>query len=118
MPEGAWVLSVLSNACVPLLPQEFYELTLMDECKTSQLKTSEALEMASRWEMSQRPFAKSGGGGPSGNAGNSTSAAEQVRKKSKDILLRDLRNFSESHSRNLGSSLGVQLCVRACVPVN
>ena len=65
------------------LSQEFYELTLMDECKTSQLKTSEALEMASRWEMSQRPFAKStgggGGGGPSSTTGNSTSAAEQVR---------------------------------------
>ena len=58
----------------------------MDECKTSQLKTSEALEMASRWEMSQRPFAKStgggGGGGPSSSTtGNSTSAAEQVRNK-------------------------------------
>ena len=56
----------------------------MDECKTSQLKTSEALEMASRWEMSQRPFAKStggGGGGPSSTTGNSTSAAEQVRNE-------------------------------------
>ena len=58
----------------------------MDECKTSQLKTSEALEMASRWEMSQRPFANKsggggggGGGGPSSTTGNSTSAAEQVR---------------------------------------
>ena len=38
--------------------QEFYELTLMDDCKTSEIKTNEALEMASRWEMSQRPFAK------------------------------------------------------------
>ena len=58
----------------------------MDECKTSQLKTSEALEMASRWEMSQRPFANKsggggGGGGPSSTTGNSTSAAEQVRNE-------------------------------------
>ena len=68
-----------------LLAQEFYELTLMDEGKTSDLKTSEALEMASRWEMSQRPFAAKaggvggGGGGTSAAAGNSTSAAEQVK---------------------------------------
>ena len=86
MPDGPCDLSVLSNACVPLLPQEFYELTLMDECKTSSLKTSEALEMASRWEMSQRPFAKSGGG-PSGPAGNSVSAAEQVGTGENDRIL-------------------------------
>ena len=30
--------------------QEFYELTLMDESKSVHIKTSEALQMASRWE--------------------------------------------------------------------
>ena len=83
--DARWEHGVHYYLCVPLLPQEFYELTLMDECKTSQLKTSEALEMASRWEMSQRPFAKPGGG-PSSTAGNSTSAAEQVRNKDTYIV--------------------------------
>ena len=39
--------------------QEFYELTLMDEGKPNALKADEALEMASRWEASNRPFALS-----------------------------------------------------------
>ncbi len=37
--------------------QEFYELTLMDDGKPNQIKAAEALEMASRWEVSNRPFA-------------------------------------------------------------
>jgi len=37
--------------------QEFYELTLMDESKSVHIKTSEALQMASRWEMSGPPGA-------------------------------------------------------------
>jgi len=35
--------------------QEFYELTLMDESKSSHIKTSEALQMASRWELAGPP---------------------------------------------------------------
>jgi len=31
--------------------QEFYELTLLDESKTTQQKTVETLQIASRWEM-------------------------------------------------------------------
>jgi len=38
--------------------QEFYELTLMDESKTNAIKASEAIEMASRWEVGQGPFGK------------------------------------------------------------
>ncbi len=34
--------------------QEFYELTLMDDGKTSRAKAEEALEMASRWELTNR----------------------------------------------------------------
>ncbi len=37
--------------------QEFYELTLMDEGKSNEVKANEALEMASRWEAANRPFA-------------------------------------------------------------
>jgi len=37
--------------------QEFYELTLMDESKSVHIKTSEALQMASRWEMAGPPGA-------------------------------------------------------------
>ena len=37
--------------------QEFYELTLMDDGKTSDIKATEAIEMAARWEMTNRPFA-------------------------------------------------------------
>ena len=33
--------------------QEFYELTLMDEGKPTDIKVSEAIEMAARWEMGQ-----------------------------------------------------------------
>ena len=35
--------------------QEFYELTLMDESKSTHIKTSEALQMASRWELAGPP---------------------------------------------------------------
>lgn len=42
--------------------QEFYELTLMDDGKSNEIKTSEALEMATRWEVSQhKPFGGVGG---------------------------------------------------------
>merc|ERR1712020_74172 len=36
--------------------QEFYELTLMDDGKSNDIKVSEAIEMAARWEMGQIPF--------------------------------------------------------------
>jgi len=45
--------------------QEFYELTLMDESKPNAIKASEAIEMASRWEVGQGPFGK-----PMGPAGS------------------------------------------------
>ena len=77
-------------------------MTLMDEGKTSDLKTSEALEMASRWEMSQRPFAAKvggvgGGGTLAGAAGNSNSAAEQVK-----IIIKYALPYSSRGSHSLG----------------
>ena len=38
--------------------QEFYELTLMDDGKSNDIKVSEAIEMAARWEMGQIPFGR------------------------------------------------------------
>lgn len=55
--------------------QEFYELTLMDDGKTNSIKASEALEMAARWEMTNRPFAMAA---PS-SSGPSSKAPELVR---------------------------------------
>lgn len=43
--------------------QEFYELTLMDDGKSNEIKASEAIEMASRWEVGQGPFGVRGLGG-------------------------------------------------------
>ena len=40
--------------------QEFYELTLMDDGKSNDIKANEAKEMASRWEVGQGPFAGPG----------------------------------------------------------
>ena len=40
--------------------QEFYELTLMDDGKSNDIKVNEAKEMASRWEVGQGPFAGPG----------------------------------------------------------
>lgn len=50
--------------------QEFYELTLMDENKPNAIKASEAIEMASRWEVGQGPFGKPMG--PAGGLNNDT----------------------------------------------
>ena len=44
---------ILSQALLDI--QEFYELTLMDESKSNHTKTSEALQMASRWEVAGPP---------------------------------------------------------------
>ena len=53
------LLNVLFRKIQALLDiQEFYELTLMDESKTNAIKASEAIEMASRWEVGQGPFGK------------------------------------------------------------
>ena len=40
--------------------QEFYELTLMDDGKSTDIKVNEAKEMATRWEVGQGPFAGPG----------------------------------------------------------
>ncbi len=72
--------------------QEFYELTLMDDGKTNQAKVTEALEMASRWEVTNRPFAPPvaavGEGGAGGGGGLSSVPKEQMMpQKMKEELL-------------------------------
>ena len=48
--------------------QEFYELTLMDDGKSNDIKVNEAKEMASRWEVGQGPFAGPGRPPPETNS--------------------------------------------------
>ena len=48
--------------------QEFYELTLMDDGKSNDIKVNEAKEMASRWEVGQGPFAGPGRPPPEPNS--------------------------------------------------
>ena len=54
--------------------QEFYELTLMDDGKTNDIKAVEAKEMALRWEVGQGPFAGPGRPPPEPNAGTNSGA--------------------------------------------
>jgi hypothetical protein len=62
--------------------QEFYELTLMDDGKSNDIKVNEAKEMASRWEIGQGPFA--GPGRPAlennsiGNPGGPISTGQMI----------------------------------------
>ena len=63
--------------------QEFYELTLMDESKDNNIKTSEALQMASRWEIAGPP------GGVRGLEGNI-----ELGEKQKEEMLRNLSNIA------------------------
>ena len=60
--------------------QEFYELTLMDETKSTDVKTAEALHMASRWEIAGPP----GGVRGFGDTGNI-----ELGEKQKEELLRN-----------------------------
>jgi len=54
--------------------QEFYELTLMDDGKSNDIKVNEAKEMASRWEVGQGPFAGPGRPPPEPNSINNSAA--------------------------------------------
>jgi len=65
--------------------QEFYELTLMDESKSTHIKTSEALQMASRWEM-----AGPAGGAKMGDIGQNIELGE----KQKEEMLRHLTTIA------------------------
>lgn len=60
--------------------QEFYELTLMDETKSTNVKTAEALHMASRWEIA---------GPPGGVRGLGDSGNIELGEKQKEELLRN-----------------------------
>jgi len=97
--------------------QEFYELTLMDESKTNAIKASEAIEMASRWEVGQGPFGKpmaihtnidpSGGGGGGVSASDAlamAAAAAAVAQAKKDVW-----EFEEIALERGGSGLGFSI---------
>ncbi len=65
--------------------QEFYELTLMDDGKTNQAKVTEALDMASRWEVSNKPFAMpmaaSGGDGSAGSGAKQPTMPTKMKEE-------------------------------------
>jgi len=90
--------------------QEFYELTLMDENKPNAIKASEAIEMASRWEVGQGPFGKPMG--PPGGLNNDTgpdalamaAAAAAVAQAKKDVW-----EFEEIALERGGSGLGFSI---------
>ena len=65
--------------------QEFYELTLMDESKSVHIKTSEALQMASRWEVT---------GPPGGVRGLEGLGNIELGEKQKEEMLRNLTTFA------------------------
>ena len=76
--------------------QEFYELTLMDESKDNNIKTSEALQMASRWEIAGPP------GGVRGLEGNI-----ELGEKQKEEMLRNLSNIAhDTQAMGLGDPRG------------
>lgn len=66
--------------------QEFYELTLMDESKSVHIKTSEALQMASRWEMA----------GPAGSQGKRMEGVDNLElgEQQKEEMLRHLTSIA------------------------
>ena len=78
--------------------QEFYELTLMDETKSTNVKTAEALHMASRWEIA---------GPPGGVRGLGDSGNIELGEKQKEELLRNLSSIAtDTHALNLGGGGG------------
>ena len=88
------LISLICSQIQALLDiQEFYELTLMDENKPNAIKASEAIEMASRWEVGQGPFGKPMG--PPGGLNNDTgpdalamaAAAAAVAQAKKDVCI-------------------------------
>ena len=72
--------------------QEFYELTLMDESKSMSLKTSEALQMASRWEVA----------GPPGGVRNMDHGNIELGEKQKEEMLRNLNALAnDTHAMTI-----------------
>ncbi len=70
--------------------QEFYKLTLMDDGKTNQVKAAEALEMASRWEVTNRPFAAPPVAAAGGGELNAVPGQPLMPQKMKEELLEKL----------------------------
>ena len=76
--------------------QEFYELTLMDESKSVHIKTSEALQMASRWEIA----------GPPGGVRGLDSGNIELGDKQKEEMLRNLSTIAnDTQALNLVQGL-------------
>ena len=93
--------------------QEFYELTLMDESKSINTKTSEALQMASRWEVAGPPGQSKGL-----DLGQDISLPDQQR----DEMLRQLAHIANeavpaSRSLSRHEPVPAPLPVSAPVPV-
>ncbi|TRY61118.1 hypothetical protein TCAL_04208 [Tigriopus californicus] len=84
--------------------QEFYELTLMDECKTSAIKTTEALEMATRWETTNRPFAKGYNGTHDMSGGMGRPTLPPQFKEELMSKLPEMRHYDPSSTSTMSDS--------------
>ena len=82
--------------------QEFYELTLMDESKSVHAKTSEALQMASRWEVAE----PTGGGHPNSKYIDPTGQDISLPDKQRDEMLRQLANIAHEAVNSAGGMGG------------
>jgi len=76
--------------------QEFYELTLMDDSKSVHIKTSEALQMASRWEIA----------GPPGQARALDGQNIELGEKQKEEMLRHLSSIANDTQAMMAKSNG------------
>lgn len=76
--------------------QEFYELTLMDDSKSVHIKTSEALQMASRWEVA----------GPPGQARVLDGSNIELGEKQKEEMLRHLSSIANDTQAMMAKTNG------------
>jgi len=76
--------------------QEFYELTLMDDSKSVHIKTSEALQMASRWEIA----------GPPGQARALDGQNIELGEKQKEEMLRHLSSIANDTQAMMAKTNG------------
>lgn len=76
--------------------QEFYELTLMDDSKSVHIKTSEALQMASRWEIA----------GPPGQARVLDGPSIELGEKQKEEMLRHLSSIANDTQAMMAKTNG------------
>eukprot|EP00095_Tigriopus_kingsejongensis_P000538 maker-scaffold356_size197960-snap-gene-0.36 protein:Tk00538 transcript:maker-scaffold356_size197960-snap-gene-0.36-mRNA-1 annotation:"discs large 1" len=100
--------------------QEFYELTLMDEGKSNDIKTTEALEMATRWELTNRPFAKGYEGHLSSTApGGSSRGGPTLPPQFKEELmskLPEMRHYDPSSSSTMSEASAMPVASNTSTP--